>query len=56
MQDNKNEDIMRIWSRATIASQQKLIWRFLREKGRRNMQREQWMAFLAEEFSIPEPV
>jgi hypothetical protein len=51
---NKNDDVMRMWSRASIHHQKRLISRFLQEKGRNNIQRDLWMAFLAKEFSIPD--
>ena len=54
MHANRLRDIMRLWNRASIKNQHLLIRRFQAKNGRNNRQRDIWMNFLAEEFSIPD--
>lgn len=47
--------IGRLWSRTTIDNQRQLIRRFVEHNGRQNVQQDEWMRFLAEEFAVPDP-
>jgi len=51
--NEKRVAVTNMWNRASIQSQLSLIRQFVKNHGRKKIERQDWMDYLAEEFAIP---